>query len=102
MTRRIRSWMELWLRIKPVPALFISVYIFLVYNAVTWYMTLVAPTMEQTTFVGAIIGVGAAWFGIYGRIIDNSDDQENKYQSNHTHDAVESIEDPADSKPTEK
>lgn len=91
MTRRIRSWMELWLRIKPIPALFISIYIFLVYTAVTWFMTLAAPTMEQTGFVSAIIGVGAAWFGIYGRIIDNSDDQENKYNHNHTHEPEDSV-----------
>ena len=47
------------------PRVFISVYIFLLYEVITWYMTLENPTMEQSGLISVMTGVGAAWFGLY-------------------------------------
>lgn len=64
----IPRWMQIMeyiRRWKPIPRLFIIVYMYLVFETVTWYMTLTEPTAEQTAFISAVIGVGAAWFGIF-------------------------------------
>lgn len=47
------------------PRIFISTYIYLLYNVVMWYMALQAPTMEQSGLVSVVVGAGAAWFGLY-------------------------------------
>lgn len=47
------------------PRLFLSVYIFLLYKTVLWYMDLPAPSMEQSGLISVIVGAGAAWFGLY-------------------------------------
>ena len=47
------------------PRIFISTYIYLLYKVVTWYMSLQAPTMEQSGLVSVVVGAGAAWFGLY-------------------------------------
>lgn len=47
------------------PRVFITVYIYLLYRVVEWYMALPAPTMEQSGLVSVIVGAGAAWFGLY-------------------------------------
>ena len=47
------------------PRLFLSVYIFLLYKVVIWYMNLTGPTMEQSGLVSIVVGAGAAWFGLY-------------------------------------
>ena len=47
------------------PRIFISTYIYLLYNVVMWYMALEAPTMEQSGLVSVVVGAGAAWFGLY-------------------------------------
>ena len=44
---------------------FISMYIYLLWKVVTWFMALEAPTMEQAGLVSVIVGAGAAWFGLY-------------------------------------
>lgn len=54
----IRTW-------RLLPRLGIAVYLYLVFDTVTWYMTLTVPTAEQTAFISAIVGVGAAWFGLF-------------------------------------
>jgi hypothetical protein len=47
------------------PRLFLSVYIFLLYKTVLWYMDLPDPSMEQSGLISVIVGAGAAWFGLY-------------------------------------
>lgn len=47
------------------PRLFLSVYIFLLYKTVLWYMDLLDPSMEQSGLISVIVGAGAAWFGLY-------------------------------------
>jgi hypothetical protein len=47
------------------PRVFISMYIYLLYKVVVWYMALEAPSMEQSGLVSVVVGAGAAWFGLY-------------------------------------
>lgn len=47
------------------PRLFIGTYIYLLYESVTWFMELDAPSVEQAGLISIIIGTGAAWFGLY-------------------------------------
>ena len=47
------------------PRAFLTVYIFLLYKTVLWYMTLDDPSMNQSALISVIVGAGAAWFGLY-------------------------------------
>lgn len=47
------------------PRAFLSVYIFLLYYATMWFMSLPDPTLEQSGLISVIVGAGAAWFGLY-------------------------------------
>jgi hypothetical protein len=47
------------------PRIFITTYIYLLYNVVVWYMNIPTPTMEQSGLVSIVVGAGAAWFGLY-------------------------------------
>ena len=47
------------------PRAFLSVYIFLIYYVVMWFLELEAPTMEQSGLLSILVGAGAAWFGLY-------------------------------------
>jgi len=47
------------------PRIFITVYIYLLYSVVVWYMNIPTPTMEQSGLVSIVVGAGAAWFGLY-------------------------------------
>lgn len=47
------------------PRIFISVYIYLLYEVVMWAIKLPEVTAEQTALVSVIVGVGAAWFNAY-------------------------------------
>lgn len=49
------------------PRIFISVYLFLLYESAMWFMSLEAPTTDQFGLVSVIISAGAAWFGLYVR-----------------------------------
>lgn len=35
------------------------------YETTMWFMALEDPTTQQASLVGAITGIGAAWFGLY-------------------------------------
>lgn len=65
---RYQKWIDLadavdaW---RPFPRLFISVYIYVVYQTINWFIHLEAPTMEQAGLISVVTGVGAAWFGSY-------------------------------------
>ena len=47
------------------PRAFVSVYIYLLYEVVIWFMTLEAPNLEQAGLVSIVVGAMAAVFGIY-------------------------------------
>lgn len=50
---------------RPFPRLFITVYIYIVYRVIEWYIALPDPTMEQSGLISVVVGAGAAWFGLY-------------------------------------
>lgn len=58
LARAIDSW-------RIFPRVFITVYIYLLYKVVMWFMALETPNMEQAGLVSVIVGAGAAWFGLY-------------------------------------
>ena len=47
------------------PRVFVGVYIYLLYEVVTWFMTLEEPNLEQSALVSIIVAAMAAVFGIY-------------------------------------
>jgi len=47
------------------PRIFISVYLYLLYESSIWYMTLAEPSTTQAGYISTVIGAGAAWFGLY-------------------------------------
>jgi len=47
------------------PRAFLSVYIFLLYYTVMWFMGSPDPTFEQSGLISIVVGAGAAWFGLY-------------------------------------
>ena len=58
LSKMIDSW-RIW------PRAFLSVYIFLIYYVVMWFLDLESPTMEQSGLLSILVGAGAAWFGLY-------------------------------------
>ena len=65
MARAIDSW-------RIFPRLFLSVYIFLLYYSVMWFMELPEPSLEQSGLISIIVGAGAAWFGLYAGTSNSS------------------------------
>ena len=47
------------------PRAFLTVYIFLLYYTVVWFMELPEPSFEQSGLISIVVGAGAAWFGLY-------------------------------------
>ena len=64
-----RGWMwiapEYFSRWRIFPRAFISMYIYLLFKVVTWFMEIPTPNAEQAGLVSVIVGAGAAWFGLY-------------------------------------
>ena len=58
LSKMIDSW-RIW------PRAFLSVYIFLIYYVVMWFLDLPEPTLEQSGLINILVGAGAAWFGLY-------------------------------------
>lgn len=58
LARAVDAW-------RPFPRLFITVYIYIVYRVIEWYIALPDPTMEQSGLISVVVGAGAAWFGLY-------------------------------------
>jgi hypothetical protein len=56
-----------------IPRAFLSVYMYLLYYVVFWYMDLAVPTMEQSGLISVVVGAGAAWFGLYTSSSSKSD-----------------------------
>ena len=58
MARAVDAW-------RIFPRIFITTYIYLLYECVMWYMELPDPSMEQSGLISVVVGAGAAWFGLY-------------------------------------
>ena len=56
---------EYFSRWRIFPRVFISMYIYLLYEVVTWFMDLAEPNIAQSGLVSVVVGAGAAWFGLY-------------------------------------
>lgn len=56
---------EYFSRWRLFPRAFITMYIYLLWRVVEWFMALPDPSMEQAGLVSVIVGAGAAWFGLY-------------------------------------
>ena len=56
---------EYFSRWRLFPRAFITMYIYLLWRVVEWFMALPEPSMEQAGLVSVIVGAGAAWFGLY-------------------------------------
>ena len=59
------------------PRAFLSVYIFLIYFVVMWFLDLPDPTMEQSGLISILVGAGAAWFGLYVNSAAKEHDSDN-------------------------
>ena len=71
LARAVDSW-RIW------PRAFLSVYIFLIYFVVMWFIGLEEPTMEQSGLISILVGAGAAWFGLYVNSAAKEHDTNNK------------------------
>ena len=58
---------EILHKLRLFPRLFITVYIWMFYDVVQWFMSIPEPTNQQAGLVSIIVGAGAAWFGLYVR-----------------------------------
>lgn len=52
-------------KLRIFPRAFITVYIYMFYNVVDWFMKIPDPNMAQAGLVSVVTGAGAAWFGLY-------------------------------------
>ena len=59
------------------PRAFLSVYIFLIYYVVMWFLDLPEPPMEQSGLISILVGAGAAWFGLYVNSAAKEHDSDN-------------------------
>lgn len=66
------------------PRIFISIYMFLLYRSVLWFMELPDPNSQQAALISTIVGAGAAWFGLYAgtgtRKLQQYESAERKYE----------------------
>ena len=63
---------EYFSRWRLFPRAFISMYIYLLYRVVEWFMVLPEPNMNQAGLVSVVVGAGAAWFGLYVNSVSSS------------------------------
>jgi hypothetical protein len=52
-------------KLRVFPRIFISIYIYVFYDVIQWFMTIPEPNMAQAGLVSVVTGAGAAWFGLY-------------------------------------
>lgn len=65
---RVSKWeaFPYWFdKLRIFPRIFISIYIYVFYDVIQWFMALENPNMEQAGLVSVVTGAGAAWFGLY-------------------------------------
>ena len=70
LARAVDAW-RIW------PRAFLSVYIFLIYFVVMWFLDLENPTIEQSGLISILVGAGAAWFGLYVNSAAKEHDSDN-------------------------
>ena len=56
---------EYFNRWRVFPRAFILFYFWLTYETAMWFMGIPVPGPSQAAFASAIVGAGAAWFGLY-------------------------------------
>ena len=66
------AWIDRW---RIWPRAMITVYLWLLIETCFWFMGLPAPNPAQAAFVSAMIGAGAAWWGLYIRQPGKDQDQ---------------------------
>jgi hypothetical protein len=59
-------------KLRIFPRVFITVYIYMFYEVVQWFMLLPEPNNAQAGLVSVVVGAGAAWFGLYVNSGDKS------------------------------
>jgi len=52
-------------RLRLFPRAFITLYMYMFYSVVEWFMSLPDPSSPQAALVSVVTGAGAAWFGLY-------------------------------------
>ena len=76
MTQKTTNWIwlapEYFSRWRLFPRAFISMYIYLLYDVVNWFMLLPEPNSQQAGLVSVLVGSGAAWFGLYVNSVPSS------------------------------
>jgi hypothetical protein len=50
---------------RVIPRLFLTTYVYLLFEVVNWAMLQTPLTIEQSGLVSVVVGAGAAWFGLY-------------------------------------
>ena len=56
------AWIDRW---RIWPRAMITVYLWLVVEVSFWFMGIPIPSASQSAFASAVLGIGAAWFGLY-------------------------------------
>jgi hypothetical protein len=65
---RVSKWeaFPYWFdKLRVFPRIFISIYIYVFYDVIQWFMSLPEPNIAQSGLVSVVTGAGAAWFGLY-------------------------------------
>ena len=87
--RRVNKEGWLWMapeyfnRWRVWPRAFIIFYFWLTYETAMWFMGIPVPGPSQAAFASAVIGAGAAWFGLYvnsGTMTSRSTPSVSEYQ----------------------
>ena len=52
-------------QLRIIPRALMAFYIWLTYATSQWFFALSDPNASQASFAAAVIGAGAAWFGLY-------------------------------------
>lgn len=56
---------EYFNRWRLFPRAFITLYLYITWRTVEWFLALPDPTTQQAGFASAVLGIGAGWFHIY-------------------------------------
>lgn len=51
--------------LRVVPRALMALYFWMVLSTQNWFFSLDDPSASQAAFASAVIGAGAAWFGLY-------------------------------------
>jgi len=75
---KIKKLAEALDALRIFPRLFMGVYIWMLFEAGTWFLNLDAPTLEQAGYMSVIVGAGIGWMSAYvnsGRPKQKDDDE---------------------------